>query len=118
MSNITTQYSFALPDKTYTSIFTLLSDLNAAIIINVQPKLQINEIAPFFSLNLTELNKINMTFVTNSSTFSFINNGLLFYYLGYNINNVKLLLHLFYCKKQQFSVFKMCIIYLLIHITI
>ena len=30
-----------------------------------------------------------MTIVTNSSTFSLINNGLLFYYLGYNINNVK-----------------------------
>ena len=89
MSNVTTQYSFTLPDKTYTSIFTLLSDLNAAIIINVQPKLQNNEIPPSFTLNSTELNKINMTFTTNSSTFSFVNNGLLFYYLGYNINNVK-----------------------------
>lgn len=85
ISNVTTQYSFNMPDKTYTSIFTLLSDLNAAIII----KLQINEIAPFFSLNSTELNKTNMIFVTNSSTISFINNALLFYYLGYNINNVK-----------------------------
>ena len=89
MSNVITQYSFTMPDKTYTSIFTLLSDLNAAILINVQPKLQNNEIPPFFSLNPNELNKINMTVTTNSSTFSFINNGLLFYYLGYNINNVK-----------------------------
>ena len=30
-----------------------------------------------------------MTIITNSSTFSLVNNGLLFYYLGYNTNNVK-----------------------------
>ena len=89
MSNTTTQYSFAMQDKTYTSVFTLLSDLSTAITINIQPKLQNNEIAPIFSLNLTELNKINMTIITNSGTFSMVNNGLLFYYLGYNINNVK-----------------------------
>ena len=90
INNITTQYSFNMPDKTYTSIFTLLTDLNAAIVTNIQPKMQTNEIAPILTINNSELNKINLSVITNSSTLSFINNGFLYYYLGYNVNNVKI----------------------------
>ena len=31
-------YNFSLPDKTYISIYSLLIDLNAAIVVNVEPK--------------------------------------------------------------------------------
>ena len=82
-------YNFSLPDKTYISIYSLLIDLNAAIILNIQPKLQLNEIAPIFSLSTTELNKIIMTIVTNTSTMTFNYDGLMSFYLGYN-SNVKI----------------------------
>ena len=82
-------YNFSLFEKTYISIFTLLIDLNAAIILNIQPKLQLNEIAPIFSLSTTELNKIIMTIVTNTSTMTFNYDGLMSFYLGYN-SNVKI----------------------------
>lgn len=39
INNITTSYSFQITDKVCISIFTLISDLNTAIAINVQPKL-------------------------------------------------------------------------------
>ena len=32
-------YNFTLNDKTYNNIYSLISDLNAAIILNIQPKL-------------------------------------------------------------------------------
>ena len=79
-------YNFSLPDKTYISIYSLLIDLNAAIILNIQPKLQVNEIAPIFTLSSTELNKIIMTTVTNTSILTFNNDGLMSFYLGYNSN--------------------------------
>ena len=75
-------YNFSLPDKTYISIYSLLIDLNAAIVVNVQPKMQINEIAPIFTLSLTELNKIVVTIVTNNSVFNLVNDGILKYYFG------------------------------------
>ena len=81
-------YNFILPDKTYNNIYSLISDLNAAIILNIQPKLQINEIAPIFSVS-TELNKLIMTTVTNTSILTFNYDGLMQYYLGYN-SNVKI----------------------------
>ena len=79
-------YNFSLLDKTYISIYTLLIDLNAAIVIIVQPKLQNNEIAPIFTLSSSELNKIIMTTVTNSSILSFNSDGIMSFYLGYNAN--------------------------------
>ena len=82
-------YNFTIPDKTYISIYSLLIDLNAAIVVNVEPKMQINEISPIFTLSLTELNKIVVTIVTNNSVFNLVNDGLLKYYLGYN-QNVKI----------------------------
>ena len=85
-NNITTLYNFTLPDKTYVSIFNLLSDLNASCVLNIQPKLQANEICPIFSTSITELNKINMTIVMNNTTFNLIDNGIIKYYLGYNTN--------------------------------
>ena len=75
-------YNFTIPDKTYISIYSLLIDLNAAIVVNVQPKMQINEIAPIFTLSLTELNKIVVTIVTNNSVFNLVNDGILKYYFG------------------------------------
>ena len=84
-------YNFTLPDKTYISIYSLLIDLNNAIVLNIQPKLQINEIAPIFTLSTTELNKIIMTIVTNTSTMTFNYDGLMSFYLGYN-SNVKIVL--------------------------
>ena len=47
------------------------------IILDIQPKLQLNEIAPIFSLSTTELNKIIMTIVTNTSTMTFNYDGLM-----------------------------------------
>ena len=82
-------YNFSLPDKTYISIYSLLIDLNAAIVINIQPKLQNNEIAPIFTLSSSELNKIIMTTVTNTSILTFNSDGLMSFYLGYN-SNVKI----------------------------
>ena len=82
-------YNFTLPDKTYISIYSLLIDLNASIVLNIQPKLQLNEIAPIFTLSTTELNKIIMTIVTNTSTMTFNYDGLMSFYLGYN-SNVKI----------------------------
>ena len=79
-------YNFSLPDKTYISIYSLLIDLNAALILNIQPKLQINEVAPIFSVSTTELNKLIMTVVTNSSILTFNYDGLMQYYLGFNSN--------------------------------
>ena len=79
-------YNFSLPDKTYISIYSLLIDLNAAIVINIQPKLQNNEIAPIFTLSSSELNKIIMTTVTNSSILTFNFDGIMSFYLGYNAN--------------------------------
>ena len=84
-------YNFTLPDKTYISIYSLLIDLNASIVLNIQPKLQLNEIAPIFTLSTTELNKIIMTIVTNTSTMTFNYDGLMSFYLGYN-SNVKIVL--------------------------
>ena len=84
-------YNFTLPDKTYISIYSLLIDLNASIVLNIQPKLQLNEIAPIFTLSTTELNKIIMTIVTNTSTMTFNYDGILSFYLGYN-SNVKIVL--------------------------
>ena len=84
-------YNFSLPDKTYISIYSLLIDLNAAIVINIQPKLQNNEIAPIFTLSSSELNKIIMTTVTNTSILTFNSDGLMSFYLGYN-SNVKIVL--------------------------
>ena len=82
-------YNFTLPDKTYISIYSLLIDLNASIVLNIQPKLQLNEIAPIFTLSTTELNKIIMTIVTNTSTMTFNSDNLMSFYLGYN-SNVKI----------------------------
>ena len=79
-------YNFSLPDKTYISIYSLLIDLNAALILNIQPKLQINEVAPIFSVSTTELNKLIMTVVTNSSILTFNYDGLMQYYLGFDSN--------------------------------
>ena len=79
-------YNFTLPDKTYISIYSLLIDLNASIVLNIQPKLQLNEIAPIFTLSTTELNKIIMTTVTNTSILTFNYDGLMSFYLGYNAN--------------------------------
>ena len=81
-------YNFTLIDKTYNNIYSLISDLNAAIILNIQPKLQINEIAPIFSVS-TELNKLIMTTVTNTSILTFNSDGIMSFYLGYN-SNVKI----------------------------
>ena len=72
--------------KTYISIYSLLIDLNEAIVIKIQPKLQNNEIAPIFTLSSSELNKIIMTTVTNSSILLFNYDGIMSFYLGYNAN--------------------------------
>ena len=77
-------YNFVLPDKTYISIYSLISDLNNYIVINIQPKLQANEFAPIFSVSTTELNKLIMTTITNLSILTFNYDGLMQYYLGYN----------------------------------
>ena len=79
-------YNFTLPDKTYISIYSLLIDLNASIVLNIQPKLQLNEIAPIFSVSSIELNKIIMTTITNTSILTFNYDGLMSFYLGYNAN--------------------------------
>ena len=82
-NNIVSSYSFTMLDKTYNNIFSLINDLNAAIVLNINPKLVINE-SIIFSLSNTELNKIIMTTSMTSSNFNIINNGIILYYLGYN----------------------------------
>ena len=57
-------YNFTLPDKTYISIYSLLIDLNNAIVLNIQPKLQVNEIGPIFSVSPSKLNVNIDEFVT------------------------------------------------------
>ena len=79
-------YNFSLFEKTYISIYSLLTDLNKAIILNIQPKLQNNEIAPIFTLSSSELNKIIVTTVTNSSILTYNFDGIMSFYLGYNAN--------------------------------
>ena len=80
-NNIVSNYSFTMIDKTYNNIFSLINDLNAAIVLNINPKLIINE-SIIFSLSSTELNKIIMTTVMFTSKFNIINNGII--NLGYN----------------------------------
>ena len=46
---------------------------------------QLNEIAPIFSVS-TELNKLIMTTVTNTSILTFNSDGIMSFYLGYNAN--------------------------------
>ena len=79
---IVTRYSFTMPEKNYTSIAAFLIDLNAAIVINVQPRMGSNETAPIFSLSTTDSNKISLTYSYVSSTITFHDEGILFYYLG------------------------------------
>ena len=74
-------YTIQMEDKVYNFIYTLISDLNALMILNSNKinKLQINEIASIFSLSTNELNKLLMVVVTNSTTVTIQNTGIMFY---------------------------------------
>ena len=84
ISNISTSYTIQMQDKVYNSIFSLINDLNGLMVLHIQPKLQTNEIAPIFTVSTSELNKLIMTIVTNSTTVTIQNTGIMFYYLGFN----------------------------------
>ena len=81
---ITTYYNFTLPEKIYTSIYTLILDLNALIVLYIQPKLDSTETAPIFALSSDYLNKVYMYNITVNTTINIINDGLIKYYLGYS----------------------------------
>ena len=55
ISNVTTTHTIQLQDKVYNSIYTLISDLNGLMILNIQPKLQTNEIAPIFTVSTSSI---------------------------------------------------------------
>ena len=80
----TSYYNFTLPEKVYTSIYTLIIDLNALIVTNIQPKLDIGETAPIFYVSSDYVNKLYITHFTINTTINFINDGLMKYYLGYS----------------------------------
>ena len=83
--NITTYYNFTIPEKVYTNIYTLILDLNALIVLNIQPKLDTTtEIAPIIALSSDYLNKVYMYYTTVNTTITIINDGILKYYLGYS----------------------------------
>ena len=84
ISNVTTTHTIQLQDKVYNSIYTLIADINTLMVLNIQPKLQTNEIAPIFTVSTSELNKLIMTVLTNSTTVTIQNTGIMFYYLGFN----------------------------------
>ena len=58
--NVTTRYSFVLPDKPYVSITNFLIDLNGMIVTNVQSKLIAGETAPIFSVSLSEIGRAHV----------------------------------------------------------
>ena len=80
-SGITTTYSFTITEAIYTSISTLLTDINNAFAISMVNTLQAGEIAPVFSINAT--NKIMMKITLNSTTFVLNNFGIPVFHLGY-----------------------------------
>ena len=79
---VTTNYTFTMPDKVYTSISSFLYDLNLNIVSQIQPKLQINETAPIFSLNSSDSSRLSISYTYVTSQINFINDGILLYYLG------------------------------------
>ena len=81
---ITTYYNFTIPEKVYTNIYTLILDLNALIVLNIQPKIDILETAPIFALSSDYLNKLYIYTTTINSTIGIINDGVIKYYLGYS----------------------------------
>ena len=80
-SGITTNYSFTIPEAIYTSISSLLTDVNNAFSISMQSTLQVGESAPIFSI--TGTNKIVMKITLNSTTFLLNNFGIPVFYFGY-----------------------------------
>ena len=80
--NITTRYSFTMPDKPYVSITNFLIDLNTMIVTNIQSKLILGEIAPIFSVSSTDITKLEIKYVFSTSSITFHNEGLLYHYLG------------------------------------
>ena len=82
--SITTYYNFTLPEKVYTNIYSLILDLNAMIVLNIQPKLDSGETGPIFVLSSDYVNKVNMYHLTVNTTISIINDGIIKYYLGYS----------------------------------
>ena len=79
---VSTKYQFVIPERNYTSISSLLSDINALCVSNIQSKLLLTEVAPIFSLSTTDPNKISITYTYTTSTIVFNDEGILFYYLG------------------------------------
>ena len=81
-SGITTTYSFTITESIYTSISTLLTDINTAFALSMISTLQIGEISPIFYINGTS-NKIIMKITLNSTTFVLNNFGIPVFHLGY-----------------------------------
>ena len=101
----TTNYSFIMPDKAYTSINTILYDLNLAIVTNIQPKLLLNEVAPIFSLS-SDSSKLMITYSYVTSQLSFSNNGLILYYLGRSFFSIPVITGTI--VKTSISIFQYC----------
>ena len=88
--NVTTRYSFIMPDKPYVSITNFLIDLNAMIVTNIQSKLIAGEIAPIFSVSISDITKLEIKYVFSTSVITFHNEGLLYYYLGQALFNTSI----------------------------
>ena len=82
---VSTKYQFILPERNYTSISTLLNDINVLSISNIQSKLLLTEIAPVFSISSTDPNKVSITYSYTTSIITFHDEGIILYYLGRSI---------------------------------
>ena len=80
VNGITSIKTITMPNKSYIDIYLFLTDLNNLLKDNII--LNIDESAPQFSFS-SEMNKLIIKGIYSSSTVTFYNEGLLYYYLGH-----------------------------------